>query len=108
MNGAIEASTTSWASLQTMNGNIDVRMGSTAWDGSLEIETMNGGIEVTLPTDASTDIEASTMNGKVSSDWSLTYRDERRRNRADGRIGDGGRKLALETMNGSIQIRRAG
>lgn len=107
MNGAIEVSTTGWAELTTMNGSIEARMGSTAWQGQLDIETMNGSIELVLPTDAAADVEARTMNGTVSSDWSLSYPDSRRRNRAEGRLGAGGRELSLETMNGSITIRRS-
>lgn len=106
MNGAIDVSTTGWAELSTMNGSIEARLGRTDWQGQLEIESMNGSIDVTLPADAATVVQARTMNGKVSSDWDLSYDDTRRRNRADGRLGDGGRELSVETMNGSITIRR--
>lgn len=105
MNGAIEVSTTGWARAKTMNGAVTVSMGSADWTGGMKISTMNGGIEVRLPEDADVDLDATTMNGSIRSDFPIELSGWIR-NRARGRIGDGGRSLDLSTMNGGIEIRR--
>ncbi len=106
MNGAIEVWTTGWASASTMNGKVWARIGSTDWSAELELESMNGAIEVVLPVGASTVVRASTMNGRVQSDWPLE-KTGWIRNKASGTIGSGGRTISLSTMNGNISLRRA-
>ena len=76
------------------------------WTGELEIKSMNGSVTVVLPANASTEINATTMNGRIESDWSLETSGWLR-NKARGTIGSGGRKLELSTMNGAIRIRRS-
>ena len=107
MNGAIEVETTGWARAKTMNGSIEARLGSADWDDNLEIESMNGGIDLWLPADASAEVRASTMNGRVRSDWDLDTNRGWARSRARGTIGSGGRRLEVTTMNGSIRLRRS-
>lgn len=106
MNGAITAQSSGWVHAETMNGAVDVEMGSSDWTGKLALETMNGSIEVVLPAGASADVDAETMNGRVSSDWDDVEVHGRRRNHANGTIGSGGRDLSVSTMNGSIRLRR--
>ena len=106
MNGAINVSTTGWARATTMNGAVVARMGQSNWTGELEIKSMNGSVTVVLPANASTEINATTMNGRIESDWSLETSGWLR-NKARGTIGSGGRKLELSTMNGAIRIRRS-
>ncbi len=106
MNGAISADSTGWVHATTMNGAVDVEMGSADWSGELELTSMNGAITVTLPASANVSVEAETMNGRVSSDWDGVQIHGRRKNQASGTIGSGGRDLELTTMNGSIRLRR--
>ena len=108
MNGAITADSTGWIRATTMNGAVDVDMGSADWSGEIEIESMNGAINVTLPASSSVSVNAETMNGRVSSDWDDVQVHGRRKNHGSGTIGGGGRDLSLSTMNGSIRLRRAG
>lgn len=106
MNGAINADSTGWVNAETMNGAVDVVMGSADWTGELELSSMNGAVEVALPDGANVEIDAETMNGRVSSDFDEVEVRGRRRNYANGTIGSGGRDLEVSTMNGSIRIRR--
>lgn len=106
MNGAISADSTGWVHAMTMNGAVDVEMGSADWSGKLRIKSMNGAITVTLPASANVSVEAETMNGRVSSDWDDVQVHGRRKNHGSGTIGSGGRDLTLSTMNGSIRLRR--
>lgn len=106
MNGRIDVATTGWAQAKTMNGAVTVSMGAADWTGDMEVESMNGTIEVRLPEGADVDLDASTMNGSIDSDFPMEISGWIR-NRARGRIGDGGRGLDVSTMNGSIRIRRS-
>ena len=107
MNGAISADSTGWVHATTMNGAVDVEMGSADWSGEIELTSMNGAITVTLPASAGVTVDAETMNGRVSSDWDDVQVHGRRKNHASGTIGGGGRDLELSTMNGSIRLQRA-
>jgi DUF4097 and DUF4098 domain-containing protein YvlB len=107
VNGSVRVATTGLAQASTVNGSINVRMGRANWSDVLEFKTVNGGIMVELPNDLSTEVHASTVNGSLSSDWPMTVRGKWGPRRMNGRIGNGGRELALESVNGDIELRRA-
>lgn len=107
VNGSISVETTSWANASTVNGSIDVRMGRADWEGDTELSTVNGGITVTLPAGASTRVDATTVNGGMSTDFPLTVRGKWGPRRMSGTIGEGGgRSLSLSTVNGSMELRK--
>ena len=108
VNGSISVSTTGVARAQTVNGSITAVLGSANWPDELEFKTVNGGIDLTLPASLSARVEAKTLNGEITSDFPLTVTGAFSRRRLSGTIGSGGdRRLILETVNGSVQIRRA-
>jgi hypothetical protein len=108
VNGSIHVSTTGTARAQTVNGSITAVMGRADWPAGLEFKTVNGGIDLTLPASLSARVEAKTLNGEITSDFPLTVSGTFSRRRLSGTIGGGGdRQLILETVNGSVQIRRA-
>jgi len=90
----------------TVNGSITARVGRAAWEGTLEFSTVNGGIRVILPADLDADVEARTVNGSIDSDFPITMQGRMRQREFRGRIGKGGRKLELTTVNGSIELRK--
>jgi hypothetical protein len=106
VNGAIEVSTSGTAKAETVNGSIRASVGSTTED--LSFHTVNGSIAVAVPENASLEVRAETMGGNINSDFPLTI-DQTRRGRpknASGRIGSGGHQLSMETVNGSIALRK--
>jgi len=107
VNGGVNVSTTGLVRAQTVNGSINVSMGRADWQGEMEIKTVNGGIDVSFPASLAADVEAKTLNGDVSTDFPLTVQGSFGRHHLTGTIGGGGRELRLETVNGSVQIRRA-
>ena len=108
VNGGVNVSTTGFASAQTVNGSITAVVGRADWPDGLEFKTVNGGIDLTLPASLSAHVEAKTLNGDITSDFPLTVSGTFSRRRLSGTIGSGGdRQLILETVNGSVQIRRA-
>jgi DUF4097 and DUF4098 domain-containing protein YvlB len=107
VNGNVEVTTTGLAAAKTVNGSITVAMGRADWNGDMEFKTVNGSIDVSMPASLSAEVEVKTLNGEISSDFPLTVRGTFSRRHMSGTIGGGGRSLQLETVNGSVNIRRA-
>lgn len=103
VNGGIDIATEGAARAETVNGGIDAKMG--ARFGDTRFETVNGGIELTLPAAAAAELDASCVNGSISTDFEVAGASKTRRS-LRGTIGAGGPKLGLETVNGSISIVR--
>jgi DUF4097 and DUF4098 domain-containing protein YvlB len=106
VNGDIEVETGGVAEGTTVNGSITATLGRTDWDHSLKFTTVNGGIRVSLPSGASTEVEATTVNGSVESDFPITVQGRLHSGSLRGRIGEGGRSLDLTTVNGSIRLEK--
>ncbi len=95
--GAIEAS--------AVNGSVEVDVARVDASASSKISTTNGSVRLTLPRDASADVEAHTVNGHVSCDFDLTGEHKSRR-RLEGRIGSGVARFEVGTVNGSANVDR--
>ena len=108
VNGSIRLSTSGYAEASSVNGGISAQMGDTNWPSRLKFSTVNGAIDLDLPSNISTEIEAQTTNGSIHSDFPLTVSSLDGPKRIKGKIGSGGRELVLQTLNGSISLRAAG
>ncbi|MDH4130966.1 MAG: DUF4097 domain-containing protein [Gemmatimonadota bacterium] len=106
VNGDVELEAGGVAHATTVNGSINVRMGSAKWSGKLEFTTVNGGITVELPPSVSAEFEASTVNGSVESDFPITIQGKMSPRSLRGRIGEGGSLLRMTTVNGSIRLEK--
>ena len=106
VNGTIRITAAGIARAVTVNGNIEVVMGRASWTGELRFETTNGSITASFPGDFSAHVSASTVNGDIETDFPLEVRGRFGPRRVSGTIGSGGRDLSLNTVNGSISIRR--
>lgn len=108
VNGSVRISTSAWAEAETVNGSIEARMGSADWTGRLAFKSVNGSVTLELPDDLSADINFKSLNGGIRSDFPLTIGGGFVGHTAKGRIGNGGRELTIETVNGSVNVREAG
>ena len=106
VNGSASFSTSSYGDAATVNGSVKATLGSSDWTEELDFSTVNGSITIDLPADTSADVRASTVNGDISTDFPLTVTGRFTPRRLSGTIGAGGRALSLETVNGSVQLRR--
>jgi len=107
VNGSITFSTTgSLRAANTVNGSIRGEMGRADWSDRLEMSTVNGSITLTLPSTLSTDLRASTVNGDINTDFPLAGSTRISRRKMEGTIGGGGRSLSLESVNGSITLKK--
>lgn len=105
VNGDVEVSTTGFAEAKTVNGSIEASTGATDLRDGVEFSTVNGSIVLDLPDEIDADIDASWLNGSFESDIPFLLEGSVSRRSARGSLGDGGPRLVLETVNGSIRIR---
>lgn len=95
------------AKASTTNGNIRAEFVELARGGNVELRTTNGGIAVFVPATTAADLDASTVNGAVTTDFAVLVDGSTawRRKSLRGAINGGGGRITLETVNGSIQLR---
>ena len=106
VNGHVEVSTTKQAEASTVNGSITARLGSAGAEG-LDFSTVNGSITLDLAGPVNADLHAATVNGAIETDFPITVQGSISRHRIEGTIGKGGPRLQLETVNGSIRLRKS-
>src|SRR5687767_5160361 len=106
VNGRVSAvSTGGPVNASTVNGDIDVRMRDLG-TGDLEYSTVNGSIEIEVPSNLDADLDMRTVNGSLSADFPITVQGRVNPRRMRATIGKGGRRLRLETVNGSVELRK--
>jgi hypothetical protein len=106
VNGGVEIETSAGeASGESVNGSVHATV-SGQGQGPLRFESVNGAVDLTLPRGLNADLDASTVNGSITSDFDITVQGgmSMRRSRLHGRIGQGGRALRISTVNGSIRL----
>lgn len=106
VNGSISARTSGGpVRARTVNGALDVVMGGGLTE-DLEFETVNGGISLTIPEGLDADLSMKTVNGTVQTDFPVTLTGRINPKKLNATLGKGGRRLSLETVNGSVRLRK--
>jgi DUF4097 and DUF4098 domain-containing protein YvlB len=106
VNGSVEVTgAASAVEASAVNGGVEVEMARLDSSGRSRLSTTNGSVRLTLPRDASAEIEARTVNGSVACDFELADARKSRR-KLEGRIGAGGARFDLGTVNGSVHVDR--
>ena len=88
---------------KTVNGPIHARFDGVPTTGHHAFNTVNGGIEITLPEGTPGRLEATTVNGSIDCDLPLDVTTKKKR-RLEGRLGPGGGSFKLGTVNGGIDV----
>ena len=97
----------------SVNGGIEIEFASPlAADASVEIETVNGGVELALPSESKAAITARAVNGGVRVDGLDIAKQEQSseresKRRLEGTLNGGGAKVNISTTNGGVRISRA-
>lgn len=107
VNGDVDVSTRGVAEASTVNGSIRAALGRADWTGTMSFHTVNGGITLEVPGNFAANVEAKTVNGSIETDFPITVRGRFGSRTLRGTIGEGGRDLEIETVNGSIRLRRS-
>ena len=110
VNGGVEIGDVSGpVSVESVNGNVEVGYLSLS-EGKHDYEAVNGTLLLRMPGTVSGDFEAETVNGDIETDFPLEVRKARYgpQRSLEGRLGQGGPRVTLETVNGPIEIRSGG
>ncbi|HXK08741.1 MAG TPA: DUF4097 family beta strand repeat-containing protein [Vicinamibacteria bacterium] len=106
VNGSVEVTgAAAEVEARAVNGSVEVSFARVDPAGRSELSSTNGSLRLTLPPDAGADVEARTVNGGVACDFDLAEARKSRR-RIEGRIGTGGARFDLGTVNGSVHVDR--
>ena len=106
VNGQVTAiSTGGPVRASTVNGDIEARMRELG-TGDLEYSTVNGSIEIEVPSNLDAELDMRTVNGSLSADFPITLQGRVNPRRIRATIGKGGRRIKLETVNGSVELRK--
>lgn len=92
----------------TVNGSVTARMGRFVNDEDLDFSTVNGSVVVEFTGDLDADIELRTVNGSFHTDYPVTLSGRLDPRHLRARLGRGGPHIRLETVNGSVDLRRRG
>jgi hypothetical protein len=90
----------------TVNGSIEAAMDALT-GGDIELATVNGSVTAVLPSKLNAVVDAETVNGRVETDFPLQVAGKISPRHLRGTIGAGGMTLKLNTINGSVTIRRS-
>ena len=100
------ATSTGPVNVTTGNGDITVRMRSLQAEAAMSMTSGSGSIRVTLPADYNGQLDASTGNGSLRSEFDISIVGRIDPRRVRGTIGRGGPVLRLHTGNGSVELRK--
>lgn len=94
--------------LSTVNGHVEAMFGRLNEAKAISLGSVNGPILLTIPSDSNAELRAGTVHGGISNDFGLPVR------RGDfvghdlaGQLGQGGARIKLGNVNGSITIHHA-
>ena len=95
------------ANLSTVNGTIIADFDQMSTGSRVALETVNGTVNLTLPSDVNATLKAETVNGKISNDFNLPVRKGQYVGRdMYGKIGSGDVQIKLESVNGELSVKR--
>ena len=108
VNGQVKATNLrGTAILSTVNGSTDVDFDSVQPSSKISLSTVNGSVNLLVPSDINATIKAETVNGNISNDFGLPVRKGEYVGRdLYGKIGSGETQIRLESVNGGLSIRR--
>ena len=110
VNGSVEATSTGGpVEASTVNGSVFARMGRLTGTEDLNYSTVNGSIQVEFDGDLTdADLEMSTVNGRFETNFPITIQGRLNPRHLRTRLGNGGRRIKLTTVNGNVELRKRG
>jgi DUF4097 and DUF4098 domain-containing protein YvlB len=109
INGRVTArGLTGEAKLSTINGGLDATFDRLDAAKPVTLSSVNGPVALTIPSDSNVELKANTVHGGISNDFNLPVRRGKYVGRdLAGRLGQGGPRVRLSNVNGSISINHA-
>ncbi len=95
------------ANLSTVNGEVTADFERLETGSRISLSTVNGRVNLTLPSDVNATIKADSLNGDIRNDFGLPVRKGQYVGRdLYGRIGSGDVQVRLESVNGPLTVQR--
>lgn len=95
------------ANLETVNGTVEADFERLEAGSKISLNTVNGRVNLTIPSDSNATIKADTVNGVIKNDFGLPVRKgEYVGKDLYGRIGSGEVQIKLSSVNGGLSIAR--
>lgn len=93
---------------KTRNGGLNIALSGNTWTGAgLDVETTNGGINLSLPENYAANLETGTVNGGFKSNIAALQIERKERQRAiklNTSFNGGGAPVRVVTTNGGVKI----
>lgn len=94
------------SNLSSVNSGVEANF--TRMPSRLVLKSVNGTVELTVPSDVNAEVTAKTVNGSIDNDFGLRVHHGRYIGHdLRGQIGSGGARIDLENVNGTIDLRHA-
>lgn len=108
INGRLEARDLAGrAQLSTINGKLDAKFAKLAGQ-SIDLNSVNGSVDLTIPSDSNAIVEASTVSGGINNDLGLHVNRHRFVGQElRGELGSGGTHIKLSNVNGRVEVHHA-
>lgn len=108
VNGNVTASNLRGAAnLSTVNGEVIADFDSLEKGSRISLSTVNGRVNLVIPSDANATIKADSLNGEIKNDFGLPVRKGQYVGRdLFGRVGTGEVRITLNSVNGPLGINR--
>src|SRR5690606_9880785 len=95
----------------TVNGKIEAEILNVTTGKPMSFTTLNGSIDLTLPSDLKANLRMRADNGDVYTDFDLlrrgnNNRSQYNRNSVEGTVNGGGAQIQIHTVNGKIVVRK--
>ena len=108
VNGSVKAmNLRGTARIETVNGTTEASFDSLNSNSKINLSTVNGQVNLLIPSDVDATIKADTVNGNISNEFGLPVRKGKYVGRdLYGKVGDGSVKINLDSVNGGLNIKR--
>ncbi len=91
----------------SVSGDVEASLDALSGRGDLSFQTVSGDVTIDVPSPFDADLSMQTVSGDIDSDFPLTLQGgHMSRRRVEARIGQGGRRLDLQTVSGDVRIRK--
>ena len=95
------------ANLSTVNGTVEADFDQLQTGSRISLNTVNGTVNLVVPSDANATVKADTVNGNIVNDFGLPIRKGEYVGRdLHGRVGSGDVQIRLNSVNGTLAIKR--
>jgi Putative adhesin len=99
----------------TTNGHLKIRFAKVDQSKPSAISSINGDVDITLPTNTKANFKLKSINGEIYTDFDLNMKKDTKSdlpkigggNNIDGQINGGGVDMSIQTINNDIFIRKS-